>query len=50
MRNTKTYKTTAAFSVAQMVTSQELMDMLAFIKNFKLKYAGKKGGILKKKK
>lgn len=50
MRNTKIFKKPAAFSVAQLVTSQEVTEMLAFIKNFELKYAGRKLAGLRKKK
>jgi hypothetical protein len=50
MRNTKTVKSPAAFSVAQLVTSQEVTEMLAFIKNFQLKYADRKAAVLRKKK
>lgn len=50
MRNRKTAHSPAAFPVAQMVTSQELMAMFEFVKNFKLKYARKREEISRKKK
>jgi len=50
MKRNDSKQAASSLSVASLVTLQDLNAMSAFIRNFKMKYAGKRSPLIKKKK